>query len=137
MSTRKSTTQNPRFRRTTGHPRSETPAGNIQRKTEQVLSQSSPVASEPATQPEVQPEVPSVAEPEPEPEPRPKYVRPALNEPTRPPADTSSPEYKRAYFRWWSTVTALPFLIVTSYYLWQELVPNIGRRREQPPEQQA
>ncbi|KAK0671508.1 hypothetical protein QBC41DRAFT_54520 [Cercophora samala] len=60
------------------------------------------------------------------PQPKPNVVvePPAAMEPKKP-VDTNSKEYKRVARKVTSLMVALPFLIVTSYYLWDRL--SLGR----------
>ncbi|KAK0714383.1 hypothetical protein B0T21DRAFT_387095 [Apiosordaria backusii] len=71
--------------------------------------------------------------------PRPSAVRrPGLGTPTLEPkkVDINSKEYKRVARKVTSLMVALPFLIVTSYYLWDRLTlgrPNAPPSDDAPP----
>ncbi|KAK4124497.1 hypothetical protein N657DRAFT_633572 [Parathielavia appendiculata] len=59
-------------------------------------------------------------------------ARPQASIPVRKPIDTSSKEYKQAASRYVRFVVAFPFLIVTSYFLYERLVPELKTRQLSP-----
>ncbi|GAB1317710.1 hypothetical protein MFIFM68171_07920 [Madurella fahalii] len=109
LSTEKPIVQASRFRRARGSS-GETSADNVQGKFDTGSSPRKFTAPEPVAAPRVPQASPPVAPA--------AFTRPQAPPKTPKPVDTTSKEYKRASFRVWSTMTALPVLIVTSYFLY-------------------
>ncbi|KAK4096059.1 hypothetical protein N658DRAFT_490240 [Parathielavia hyrcaniae] len=63
-------------------------------------------------------------------------ARPRASIPAQKPIDTSSKEYKQAASRYVRFVVAFPFLVVTSYFLYERLAPEL-KIRQLPPSSPA